>query len=132
MKVIVSETQPPPDPHKYLGTYWERSADPWHPEAFANVDKSKKSFVWIGFIEGKFGKVGSELNLTGAGYGKRKEGWMAIDWCENAIGFIADGTEVDAPKVRYDFREGPFGHLCAYPMDAESFNLESIATLGYN
>lgn len=51
--------------------YWERSADPYHPEALKGI--------WPG-IKGKQ---------------PRREGWMGIDWAENAIGFVPDGTVYD-------------------------------------
>lgn len=46
---------------------WERSLDPWHQDAFPDEFKDKAP-----------------------NKGKRKEGWMALDWCGNPIGFLPD------------------------------------------
>jgi hypothetical protein len=48
---------------------WERGVDPWHEDAFPD------EFTYAGTT------------------GPRKEGWFALDWCGNVIGFVADGTE---------------------------------------
>ena len=101
--IIIDEHTPPPVMHS--GDYWERSADPFHPEAFSNVP-ARSVLVLMG------GKLTQ---------GKRKEGWMLIDWAENPIGFVADGTQyepVDKP-VEYTFHMGPCSHMCAYPPNSE-------------
>lgn len=50
----------------------------------------------------------------------RVEGWMGIDWCENPLGFIPDGSQFDGePSTKYVLRDGPYGHLCAYPEGSE-------------
>lgn len=49
---------------------WERAKDPFH--ADAAPDEFKSQFK----------------------QGERLSGWMALDWCGNAIGFVPDGTEV--------------------------------------
>jgi hypothetical protein len=106
--VKVDAQTPPPDPRAYCGVYFERTSDPFHPSAFAEaLGGKKKSSVTI--LVG----VGAQSNK-----GPRKEGWMAIDWCENPIGFIADGTEIDGAPGKYVIRTGPFGHICAYPEDS--------------
>lgn len=44
---------------------------------------------------------------------------MAIDWVENPIGFVPDGSSlVEAPE-QHTLNEGPYGHLCAYPPGSE-------------
>ena len=45
-----------------------RSLDPWHVDAFPD------EFKYAGTT------------------GERAAGWLALDWCGNAIGFIPDGT----------------------------------------
>lgn len=49
---------------------WEKSLDPFHKDAFPN----------------EFKQVGTD--------GERANGWMALDWCGNAIGFVSDGAEM--------------------------------------
>lgn len=71
--------------------YWERSSDPWHPDAFPDELK------------------GAIPNQTSV----RKEGWMAIDGVENPIGFYPDGMDVELAD-EFVMREGPYGRLCAY------------------
>jgi hypothetical protein len=51
---------------------WERSLDPWHRNAFPD----------------ELAKFAPHQES------KRREGWMALDWVENPICFIADGDEV--------------------------------------
>ena len=55
--------------------YWERGLDPWHRDAFP------EEFESLAPNQGE----------------KRAEGWYAIDWCGNVIGFIADGSEYPGP-----------------------------------
>lgn len=88
-------------PCEFLGEfYWERSLDPWHPDAFNNVLQVS---WWTKFVR-RFQNIP-----------KRKEGWMAIDYAENAIGFIPDGTECAVPKHKYVIRETYKARLCAIP-----------------
>lgn len=54
---------------------WERSSDPWHVDAFKGI-----------------GGISAD---EWANKGKRADGWMALDWCGNSLGFVADGTELD-------------------------------------
>lgn len=87
--------------------YWERSLDPFHPSAFTNLDRFKKAGHLKDAVMILLGGTIDQSSI-------RKSGWMAIDWAENPIGFIADGTlqEGDIPPVI--IRKGPFGHMCAY------------------
>jgi hypothetical protein len=48
---------------------WSRGSDPWHRDAFPE-----------------------EFHDSAPKQGVRKEGWYALDWCGNIIGFVADGT----------------------------------------
>lgn len=96
----VDAQTPPPDPAAYAGVYWERTSDPFHVDA---MPTDMKPDTLVVTINGQFKG------------GPRKDGWMAIDWCENAVGFVADGTEIDRDPGAYAIRPGPFGHECAYP-----------------
>ena len=67
--MIVNLFTPPPLSQLFSGVHgFERGLDPWHVDAFPD-----------------------EFKYVGA-RGKRLEGWYALDWCGNVIGFIADGT----------------------------------------
>lgn len=68
--MIISPTQQPP-PRDYVDA-WERGLDPWHADAFIGTP-----------AEGMFERDP-----------ERKQGWYALDWCGNVIGFIPDGTEI--------------------------------------
>lgn len=57
--------KPPPVPE--YGDHWERSLDPWHRDAFPD-----------------------EFKESAPHQKERNEGWMLIDWCGNAIGFVPD------------------------------------------
>jgi hypothetical protein len=46
---------------------WERGLDPWHRDAFPDEFKGRAPHR-----------------------GKRKEGWVALDWCGNIVGFVPD------------------------------------------
>jgi hypothetical protein len=68
--MITSKNQKPPIEKMHRSVVdFERSLDPWHEDAFP-----------------------AELREAGT-TGKRQEGWMALDWCGNPLGFIPDGTE---------------------------------------
>jgi hypothetical protein len=56
---------------------WERSSDPWHKDAFKGVPVDEKQIDAF------------------ANRGERKEGWMALDWCGNPLGFVPDGEEFE-------------------------------------
>ena len=64
---------PPPLPPS--ATYWERSSDPWHPNAFSGIASVYGCFT------------------TDQKNSQQASGWMAIDYAGNPIGFIADGSE---------------------------------------
>lgn len=76
--MIVSETQKPPVGGMGGSIHdWERSLDPWHKDAFKGVS-----------VDGK--QIDAFANK-----GDRQNGWMALDWCGNPLGFVADGAEFD-------------------------------------
>lgn len=95
MNYVVSSDQPPP----YLGgvMYWERGGDPFNP-----------------------GLLAAALAAEGLNAGKVNsppvaQGWMAIEWGENPVGFLPDGHVFEADvKPEYHFTEvGPCGHRIA-------------------
>ena len=63
---------------------FERGLDPWHRDAFP--------------IEFQAAFVGSA--------GPRAEGWYALDFCGNVIGFIKDGTEIADPPIPLPLERG--------------------------
>lgn len=63
---IISETQQPQGSYQSVD-HWERSLDPWHSDAFP------EEFKYAGVT------------------GKRKSGWLGLDWVGNPIIFIPDG-----------------------------------------
>jgi hypothetical protein len=103
--MTVDEKTPPPLPN--YGTYWERTSDPFHidsmPDDMKNVPP--ENVIVIG------------SDRKGFSTRPRKEGWMLIDWCENAIGWVADGETVDGEPQEYTIKQGPYGHPCAYSND---------------
>jgi hypothetical protein len=102
--ITVSGDSPPP--YLFGGEYWERSSDPFHWKALGNIPT--KNIVIIG----------KELSQ-----GERKDGWLLIDYAENPIGFIPDGTQYEGNdklnQVKYTFHVGPCKHICAYPPNSE-------------
>lgn len=56
---------------------WERGLDPWHRDAFP--DKFKDS---------------------APNQGVRSNGWSALDWCGNVIGFLPDGAPLPDTNQR--------------------------------
>lgn len=69
-EIAVSADMPPPLECMAQCVHgFERSKDPWHADAFPE-----------------------EFKHAAPRKGERKSGWMALDWCGNCIGFIADGT----------------------------------------
>lgn len=92
MTTTVSENSPP---QWRLGvSYWERSEDPFHAEAFP-----------------------LEYRKAISTNEPRRAGWMAIDYVENPIGFVADGTECEL-AAQFEKRPGPYGHQCAFRHNA--------------
>lgn len=89
----VSKNIPPPFS---VCDYYERSCDPFAP----------------GMIDEALG--GPEVKH------KPETGWMAIDFCENPVGFIPDGTEIDEKIPEYELATGfyPDGRKFAYPKEA--------------
>ena len=86
---ITSKDIPPPF---VMCEYFERSCDPFS----------------IGIISEALG--GKKVKE------KPETGWMAIDWLENAVGFIPDGTEYDCEKPEFCIERGFFddGRMFAY------------------
>lgn len=85
--VVASYTVGPTQPPAFDGSvdYWERSPDPAHPNAFKGTE-----------LEGSFTtKV------------PQRQGWMAIDWIENPIGFVADGTRIPGIAPKFELIEAP-------------------------
>ena len=118
--ITVSEYLPPPLPP--YGVYWERSLDPMHPDAFAKLHKQLgKSSIMV-FLNGFLNPAPK--------HEPRKQGWMLIDYSENPVGFVPDGTiyEHDDP-CEYIMRMGPCKHVCAYPPD-EKQRMEYHANCG--
>jgi len=77
---IVGPDVPPTDEAER----WERSLSPWHADAFP-----------------------AEFKDRAPEQGDRKSGWLELDWCGNAIGWVPDGTEILA--------NNPLTHLDARP-----------------
>lgn len=90
MKTSISV--PPPSENTF---YWERGSDPFHPLAFKGIEG-------ISFPSKDASKP-------------RAEGWMAIDYAENEIGFVPDGTEFDTEPDRYMLGNSSYDRLCAVP-----------------
>lgn len=105
----VDAQTPPPLPS--YGTYWERTSDPFHIDAMPDDMKNvpPENVITI--------SIGGDDARKGFSTGPRKDGWMLIDWCENSIGWVADGESVEGEPQEYIIKQGPFGHLCAYPND---------------
>ena len=106
MSYVIGPNAPPPF---YMCDYYERSADPFHVSAFDSIDTDGKTVVLVG---------GEQIQSTGA----RRQGWMAIDYCENPVGFYPDGTVMDAELPDYIIKPGYFvdGRMFAYPMNDQA------------
>lgn len=127
LKHTVSIAVPPPVPALGI-TCWERSEDPWHPEAFEGIFNTKK---------GWFSSINEKIIFLGGGKlskGKRKDGWMAIDSAGNAVGFVADGTKIEHYDYEYILAESYPGRLCAIQNNENSIKYfrEMNNYLGYN
>lgn len=95
--MITSSTNPPALPSH--GVYWERQPDPFHASAILPA------------LE----QAGLQAaNPEVLNHGEQRGGWMLIDWAENPIGWVPDGTEVPDHDQQFEFREGPCKHMCAY------------------
>ena len=55
---------------------WKRGKSPWHADAFP-----------------------ADFKDRAPEQGDRKTGWIEIDWCGNAIGWVPDGTVI-RPKTK--------------------------------
>lgn len=79
----VGESQPP----AFVNVeYWERSLDPWHSGAFKGT-----------CAEG----------ILGTNEPTRASGWMGIDWAENAVGFVPDGTQIQGKAPTFELVTDP-------------------------
>lgn len=88
--MIVDEATPP---NVHWGAYWERSADPHNPGlAQAVID----------------------VHTSANRMSPEDTGWALIDWIENVIGFIPDGSEMDGDPIEYVYGQGMYGRKCAY------------------
>lgn len=82
MELVVSKDHPPGIEVAEHGVmYWERSADPWHPDAM------NAALIAEGI---------TPLKSNGK---PREQGWMAIEWTENPVGFVPDGHKYEAEVV---------------------------------
>lgn len=95
-------------------SYWERSGDPFHADAFKGLELGDKQALFIG-------GMGDVLNKPKAA--TRAQGWMAIEWTENPVGFVADGTEYQvAEKAEYVIHDnGPNPNIVAEPKAVDFF-----------
>lgn len=115
--MIVSDTLPPP--MSYGVCYWERSPDPFHADAFKGVDLPPNTEVLV---------IGGEPRPVTTK--SRGNGWLAIDWCENPVGFVPDGTAIDQESTQeFTIAPGPHGNLVAYPKDLSSLSDINLKTL---
>lgn len=99
MKYTTSELlRPPPT---WYGDEYERSQDPWHRDAFP-----------------------PELAHAAPNQSfPRRCGWMALDACGNPIGFVPDGTEVEAtPKQILQMKSDMRDRLMAIGADNATEN----------
>ena len=103
---LVSAECPPP---LWSGVaYWERSNDPFHADAFKGIDLKDKAALFVGGMGDVLNKPKQDT---------RKSGWMAIEWTENPVGFVADGTEVtETTRTKFVIHEnGPNAWKVAEP-----------------
>lgn len=99
--IKTSKTQPP----SFKGfAYFERSCDPFHPR-----------------------KIQSALDKTIDSSDIPESGWMGIDWFENPIGFIPDGTGYETLNDSFSIEEGYFsdGRMFAYPNSEHGDDLKA-------
>jgi hypothetical protein len=92
--MIVDKDTPPPLRSAMSAVAWERCGDPFHVDAFKGTGVDLDKAICIG---GEISK------------GVRREGWMALDWCGNPVGWIHDGAEVAGDPQPYEIKQGPFG-----------------------
>ena len=96
-----NEDTPPP----FSGVaYFERSCDPFHPKKIQEA-------------------LGAKVDSSDV----KESGWMAIDWYENPIGFIPDGTGTKFPKPEFELAQGYFndGRMFAYPKNEHLSELKA-------
>lgn len=106
MSYVVSKDIPPP--MSYPGVwYYERSGDPFHVSAFEGTPNNQ-TMLLVG---------GGKINNAPT----QRRGWMAIDYCENPVGFFEDGYVAECDIPEYELREGYFEdkRMFAYPPNSE-------------
>ena len=91
--MIVDKDNPPP--LRYCSHAWERCPDPFHVDAFKGTNVDLDKAIVIGAAE--------------ISKGARRDGWMALDWCGNAIGWVPDGSEFEGEPDHYEIKDGPYG-----------------------
>ena len=90
----------PPQPRPGV-QYWERTRDPYHPAAYDSLlGGILKESLWCQLFRPA-----------------RKSGWGGIDYSENLVAFVPDGSVEDGSVPEYFLRKGPYGHFCAYDTD---------------
>ena len=93
--ITVSESMPPPLPEYGGFAYWERCADPMHPDALK----------------------GTPAESVIQSDAPRVDVWLGIDWCENAVCIVQDGKMFDSePTGEWFFAENRFGNKSAFPL----------------
>ena len=91
--------------------YFERSLDPYHPDAYPAKQTDSIFSRYLTF-KSKSSKASEP----------RREGWMAIDYVENAVGFFPDGTIVETKGLFYlEHSSAGKNRLAAVPVDNYEF-----------
>jgi hypothetical protein len=103
MSYIVSAVKPPIASGGVA--YWERSTDPFHFSAIEAALQPAKHTVAL--------LIGGTIDQLD----QAREGWLAIDWIENPVGFVPDGYEQQGEEHVFIIQPGPYKHLCAYQID---------------
>lgn len=106
MSYIVSRELPPP--MSYPGVfYYERSGDPFHVSCFDGVGDHQTQLL----------AIGAEIDCAH----DQRQGWLAIDYCENPVGFFEDGYVAECDIPEFELREGYFAdkRMFAYPPNSE-------------
>lgn len=93
--MIVDKDNPPPLRSAMSAVAWERCPDPFHVDAFKGTGVNLDKAIVIGAAE--------------ISKGERREGWMALDWCGNPVGWIHDGAEVVGEPDQYEIKQGLYG-----------------------
>ena len=101
MSYTTNENVPPPMQVMYGVCYWERSIDPFCMAAFKGSDANLAHAA----------SQSPEISKS------TRYGWMATDYIENSVGFVADGSSFDGTPEPYELVEGYFKdkRIFAYP-----------------